>query len=182
MLTKTQPINGLIIYYLFMKSIFVLLLVLSSLTLKAQEEDLDPVTYQTAAGFYVDWNSDLSLYGGQIKQFFSETHALNAQLLFGEKLLVLGLDYTFNGMIPMPMLYKNFSWYAGVGPQLSFIEGGDGTTFAIRPMVGLEYKLKELPFAASAELKPSWSFGENGDFELMRLGFSVKYILNRDIW
>ncbi|MFA7447223.1 MAG: hypothetical protein WCY77_02170 [Weeksellaceae bacterium] len=150
-----------------------------------EEEDTEPIEYQTAAGLYFDMSSDLTLYGVQVKQFLREDHAINAQLLLADKIILVGVDYTYNVPVPMPFFYRNLSWYAGAGAHVLFINGerdNEISTFAIRPVAGLEYKMKKYPLAFHAELKPWWSFGENGEFELSRIGVGIKYVINRDIW
>ena len=150
-----------------------------------EEEDHEPIEFQTAAGLYFDMGSDLTLYGIQVKQFLRDDHAVNGQLLLADKIILVGVDYTYNVPVPMPFFYRNLSWYAGAGAQVLFINGeekSDISTFALRPVAGLAYKMKKYPLAFHAELKPWWSFGKHGKFELARIGFGVQYIIHRDIW
>lgn len=163
---------------------FWLLSMVTLVSLHAQnlEADDEPIVYQTAAGAYADLGQTNHWYGAQIKQFLSLDHAVNAQILFGEKMMVIGVDYTFNGLIPVHILYKNLSWYAGLGGQVAFAKGDLKNAFALRPMVGLEFKTKKQPIVFHAELKPQWTFGETGHFELANFGVGLKYVLNRDIW
>lgn len=153
-----------------------------SVVAQNSEEDHEPIVYQTAVGFYVDLGKETNLYGIQIKQFLSWEHALNGQVLVGDKTLVLGLDYSFNGMVPMHLLYRNLSWYAGAGGEVTFAKGEDNNAFAIRPLLGLEYKMKKQPLVFHVELKPKWTFGSTGDFELSNFGLGLRYVLKRDIW
>lgn len=172
-----------------MKKIFLVLLCFSYYAhAQYEEEDNEPVEYQTAAGLYFDLNNDNMLYGVQIKQFLRDDHAVNAQILLGKKVIIIGADYTYNAPIPFGFLAKNMSYFGGIGAQVSLLNEdnetieNDKSSFAIRPALGLEYKMSKSPLAMHVEWKPWWTFGSDGGFELASIGVGVKYVLNRDIW
>lgn len=161
-----------------MKKYLTLLFTLFLIGLQAQEEN-EPVEYQTAAGLYIDYGSDAKFVGPHIKQFLSDWHAVSAQLLFGNKTMVIGVDYTNNYDLGR---FPTFGVYWGLGAQIALYKGDEHTSFALRPAVGIEYKARKYPVVVAAELKPAWSFGKNGEFEFGRFGLALRYVINRYIW
>lgn len=164
-----------------MKNIITTLILLFSISVYSQEDEygLQETVYQTALGAMIENGNGVSLYGPQIKQFLGDFGAVNGQILFGKHLFNIGADFTLNYQL---LWFRDLSWYFGGGAQLSFMKNEDAASFALRPLAGIEYKPKKYPIVVNAEIKPWWSFGEYKDFELMRFGFGVKYVLNRDIW
>lgn len=161
-----------------MKKFWVILFVSCLVWVHAQEEN-EPVEYQTAAGLYIDYGKDAKFVGPHIKQFLGDWHAVGAQLLFGNKTMVIGVDYTNNyDLRPLP----TFGVYWGVGAQIALYKGDEQTSFALRPAVGIEYKARKYPVVVAAELKPAWSFGKNGEFDFGRFGLGLRYVINRNIW
>lgn len=163
-----------------MKKIFILLVsFLAFSILYAQEDNFEPVYYQTAAGANFELGAEANLYGVQIKQFLNHWHAINGQIMFDSKMIVMGLDYSYNNVLPF---IGTISWYAGGGAQVAFLNKRDDTSIALRPLFGLEFRAKGYPIVVNAEIKPYYSIGKGSKFEFSRFGFGVKYILTRDIW
>lgn len=165
-----------------MKKVFLSLFVASFLTLGLQEANAQN-RYRTALGLGIDLGDGPTLVGPQIKHFFDATNAGNAQVLFGDNITVLGVDYSYNQAFSGT---NGLSWYVGVGPQLAFVDGGrwwydgdDGnsTFVAIRPAVGLEFKIPSAPLAFHFDWKPWWNLSNNSDFEPARFTLGFKFTL-----
>ncbi|WP_028296458.1 hypothetical protein [Olivibacter sitiensis] len=146
-----------------------LMLVLGAGELKAQ--------YRTALGLGIDLGDGQTLVGPQVKHFFNAKDAGNVQLLFADNHIVLGADYSYNQPVTGA---EGLNWYVGVGPQLSFIDLGDfgnETYFAIRPALGLEYKIPTAPIGFHFDWKPWWNLSNNSNFEAARFSIGFKYVL-----
>ena len=167
-----------------MKNSLLLLLVTSILTLGTQGVNAQ-ARYRTALGLGIDLGDGPTLVGPQVKHFFDPSNAGNAQVLFGDDVTVLGVDYSYNEAIPGA---NGLSWYVGVGPQLAFVDHGrwwfggghrDGnrTFFALRPAVGLEFKIPSAPLAFHFDWKPWWNLSNHSHFEPARFTLGFKYTL-----
>ncbi len=134
--------------------------------------------YKNALGVVVDLGDGETLVGPQFKHSFDGKNAGNVQVMFGDNITVLGADYTYN----QPFSGTNgLGWYVGVGPQLSFVDGGkfeDKTYFAIRPQAGLEYKIPSAPLALHFDWKPWWNLTNDSNFEAGRFSLGFKYTFN----
>lgn len=133
--------------------------------------------YRTAIGLGIDLGDGKTLVGPQIKHFFDGTNAGNAQVLFGDNITTLGVDYSHNESFSGT---NGLNWYVGVGPQLAFVDRGshgDKTYFAIRPAAGLEYKIPTAPIGLHFDWKPWWNLSNNSNFEAGRFTLGFKYIL-----
>ncbi len=138
--------------------------------------------YRTALGLGIDLGDGPTLVGPQVKHFFDGTNAGNAQVLFGDDITVLGVDYSYNQAIAGT---NGLTWYVGVGPQLAFVDDGrwwrdDGdnrTFFALRPAVGLEFKIPSAPLAFHFDWKPWWNLSNNSHFEPARFTLGFKFTL-----
>src|SRR5690606_30989194 len=165
-----------------MKKVFYSLLATSILAMGAQELKAQS-RYRTALGLGVDVGDGPTLVGPQIKHFFDGQNAGNAQVLFGDDITTIGVDYSYNQAIPGA---NGLSWYVGVGPQLSFVDRGywwydrDGdneTFFALRPAAGLEFKIPTAPLAFHFDWKPWWNLTNNSHFEPARFSLGFKFTL-----
>ncbi|SEL11776.1 hypothetical protein [Parapedobacter koreensis] len=162
-----------------MKTVALSLLVASILVLGVQEVNAQ-TRYRTALGVGIDVGDGPTLGGPQIKHFFDGTNAGNAQVLFGNDVTVLGVDYSYNQTIRGT---NGLNWYIGVGPQLAFVDngrwwGGDDETYiAIRPAVGLEFKIPSAPLAFHFDWKPWWNLSNNTFFEPARFTLGFKFTL-----
>lgn len=130
--------------------------------------------YKTALGLGVDLGDGETLVGPQLKHFFSANDAGNVQVLFADNYVVLGADYSYNAPIQGA---NGLNWYIGVGPQLSFIDFGpvNETYFAIRPALGLEFKIPSAPLAFHFDWKPWWNLSNDSNFEAARFSLGFKY-------
>ncbi|WP_156308818.1 hypothetical protein [Sphingobacterium endophyticum] len=174
-----------------MKKVFLPILTLFILLIAANEHASAQTPYRTAIGLGIDLGDGQTLFGPQIKHSFGGTNAGNAQVLFGDNITVIGADWSHNQRISGT---NGLSWYIGVGPQLSFIDHGkwhydwdddddhwkDGDThtdFAIRPAVGLEFRIPSTPLAMHFDWKPWWNLSHGSHFEPSRFSLGFKFVL-----
>ncbi|GHE32700.1 hypothetical protein [Sphingobacterium griseoflavum] len=162
-----------------MKKVFLSLLSATFLALGAQEAAAQ-TPYRTAIGIGIDVGDGPTLVGPQIKHSFGGANAGNAQVLFGDDIITLGVDYSYNQQISGT---NGLGWYVGVGPQLTFVDDRrwfgdeDQTYFAIRPAAGLEYKIPTAPIAFHFDWKPWWNLTNNSSFEPARFTLGFKFTI-----
>ena len=143
-------------------------------------QQVNAQSYNNALGLGVDLGDGPTLVGPQYKHSFDGRNAGNAQVLFGDHITIVGVDYSYN----QPFSGANgLWWYVGVGPQLAFYDNykdkdKDGTNFAIRPAAGIEYKIPTVPLGFHFDWKPSWNLSNKSNFEAGRFTLGFKYILN----
>src|SRR5690606_35188640 len=175
-----------------MKKVVLPILTLFILMFAANEQANAQTPYRTAIGLGVDVGDGESLFGPQIKHSFSGRDAGNAQGLFGDHITVVGVGYSYNQRISGT---RGLTWYVGVGPQLSFIDHGkwdddwyddddhkhwDGDThtdFAIRPALGMEFRIPSTPLAMHVDWKPWWNLSHGSHFEASRFSLGFKFVL-----
>lgn len=131
--------------------------------------------YKNALGIGIDLGNGSTLAGPQYKHSMDGKNALNAQVLFGDNLTAIGVDYSYNQPITGA---SGLWWYVGVGPQITFHDKVDKTYFAIRPALGIEYKIPTVPLGFHFDWKPWWNLSEHTDFEAGRFSLGFKFILN----
>ncbi|MFC6099293.1 hypothetical protein [Olivibacter domesticus] len=158
-----------------MRKGFLPLLAVFLLVFLAQESKAQ---YRTALGLGIDLGDGRTLVGPQLKHFFSANDAGNVQVLFADNNVLLGADYSYNQAIRGA---RGLNWYIGVGPQLNFVDHGpfgNKTYFAIRPALGLEYKVPSAPLAFHFDWKPWWNLTDESNFEASRFSIGFKYTFN----
>ncbi len=131
--------------------------------------------YKTAAGLQLDFGNGSTLVGPAIKYFFKENNALEGEILFGSGVTYLNAFYQYQKEIPNA---KGLEWYLGGGPSFAFFSGA--TRVFLRPMVGLDYKLGDVPLALSFDWRPSIYLGSTygSRFAGGRFGLGFKYVIN----
>jgi hypothetical protein len=149
-----------------MKKIFVALFALCTFTVGLSAQD-----YQTAGGLQVDFGNGSTLVGPLLKHFFTSECAGQAEVLFGSGLTVIGVEGSYNQPISEA---QGLNWYVGIGPQ-AYI-GSRDTAFGLRPSVGLEYTISNLPVNIGLDWRPIWTLTNGSHFEAGRFGLSFKYI------
>lgn len=173
-----------------MRKVFLPIFSLLILLLAAQSPAQAQTPYRTALGLGIDLGDGETLFGPQIKHSFGGFNAGNAQVLFGDDITVIGADWSHNKPISGT---NGLSWYVGVGPQIAIIDHGgwyhkhknhkghwDGDNhvdFAIRPAVGLEYKIPTAPLGFHFDWKPWWNLSHGSHFEPSRFTLGFKFIL-----
>jgi len=133
--------------------------------------------YRNALGLGIDLGDGATFVGPQLKHFFTSRDAGNVQVLFADNNVLLGADYSYNSPIQGA---NGLNWYVGVGPQLNFVDYGpeDKTYVAIRPALGLEYKIPTAPIAFHFDWKPWWNLTNDSNFEAGRFSIGFKYAFN----
>ncbi|SEO02905.1 hypothetical protein SAMN05216436_12921 [bacterium A37T11] len=127
--------------------------------------------YKTAFGLFLDLGNGGTYVGPHIKHFLNNQNAIQGTLLFGNGATFIGGDYSYNKQIQnAPGLF----WNVSGGAQIGF--GNDQTAFLLRPAVGLEYKIKEIPIAVGFDWRPSWQLTQGSHFEAGRFGLTFKYV------
>lgn len=131
--------------------------------------------YSTALGLGIDFGNDQTLVGPSVKHFFTENHVGMGEVTFGDHLTAITLLYQyhseFNGA-------QGLRWFAGAGPSIALYKGG--SDFFLRPSVGLDYKINNVPLSLSFDWRPSIYLGNSGGdtFEPGRFGLGFRYTLN----
>ncbi len=140
-------------------------LLLGTLAISAQSN------YATALGLGIDFGDGQTLVGPSVKHFFTENHAGLGELTFGDNVTFLTLMYQYHKEFPNA---DGFQWFAGGGPSIAFFDGDSDVL--LRPVVGLDYKIANVPLAISFDWRPWIYFGDtNDDFDAARFGLSFRY-------
>ena len=127
--------------------------------------------YETALGLGIDFGDGQTLVGPSVKHFFAENHAGMGEVTFGDNVTFLTAMYQYHKEFPNA---DGFQWFAGGGPSIAFFDGG--ADFFLRPVVGLDYKITNVPLALSFDWRPWIFLGDNGDtFEAARFGLGFRY-------
>lgn len=128
--------------------------------------------YTTAIGLGIDLGDGRTFVGPQVKHSFGGHNAGNFQALFGGGATILGADYSYNKPIPGA---NGLTWYLGVGPQIGFSD--NYTYFAIRPALGMEFKIPQAPLGLHFDWKPWWELSNDSNFEPARFSIGLKFVL-----
>ena len=130
--------------------------------------------YSTSVGLGIDFGSDFgTLVGVSAKHFFSAHDAGQAELQFGSDVVAIGLEYLYHGDIQNAAGLK---WYAGLGPQVAFsTSSGGGTDLLFRPMIGLDYKINQVPLSFSFDWRPAFVATHGTAFDAARFGLGFRY-------
>ncbi len=172
---KTQPLS---IY------VFLILIMLICNQVNAQPA-INTTTYKTAIGFRIGETSGLT-----IKHFMNTSSAVE------------GIVGVWSDAISLTCLYEKqanagvsgLSWYYGAGGHLFFESGSnryyyhdqyyyyrnyyanDGAGIGIDGMVGLEYKIRPIPFAIDFDVKPFIEVNTSGTlYYSIDPGFGIKF-------
>jgi hypothetical protein len=139
--------------------------------------------YKTALGLKF-------LYGISftVKHFINDKAALEAVIQYRSHSGV-GKEFNFTGLYEYHGEIKGASglrWYAGGGAYVGYfsydndqleelVDESSTTTFGVAGTVGLEYKIKSLPIAISADWQPVYILNGNSGFAADNGGFGIKY-------
>ncbi len=130
--------------------------------------------YQQAIG--------LKLPGGfsaTYKKFLTATHNLEAQATIWNKGFRVSGLYEFN-FYSFPSV-ENLSWFVGPGAHIGFWKDADKKDygskfdFGIDGIIGLDYKLKDLPINMSLDWQPSITLAGSTGFSPVFGGFAIRY-------
>ncbi|MGZ3848490.1 MAG: hypothetical protein ACXVKI_05145 [Flavisolibacter sp.] len=133
-------------------------------------------SYKTALGMHIDFGSGGTWVGPAVKHFFDEKNAGEAQLLFASGAVVLGVEYQYNAAIQNA---PGLKWYVGLGPAIAFGTGeNSGTDLYFRPLVGLDYKINNVPLNFAFDWRPTFRAthsSDGGQFTAARFGLGFRY-------
>jgi hypothetical protein len=145
--------------------------------------------YTNAIGMALEVGSD---YGTQVgvsgKHFFDGNNAGEAQVIFGSRLTMINVQYQYHGDIPNATGLK---WVAGIGPGIAFSKkyssydywygyyysSGGGTDVLLRPSMGLDYKVNNVPLNFSFNWTPAFVVTHGTSFNAARFGFGFRYAM-----
>lgn len=127
--------------------------------------------YKTAAGLELEFGKGTTLAGPTIKSFFNNHNALQVEALLGSNYFSVGAFYqyhlSFEKVIPV-------RFYLGLGPEV-FLDPQNNAGILLKPMAGLDYKVKKLPLSIIFDLRPSIILSSKSDFEVARFGLGALY-------
>lgn len=126
--------------------------------------------YTGAVGLGLDFGDGQTLVGPSGKYFFAAEHAGQAEVLFGNNVTFIQLMYEYHGEFSGA---DGLQWYAGIGPSFG-ISSGD-SAIGLRPLVGLDYKISDVPLAFSFDWRPAIFFESGSSFEAARFAFGFRY-------
>lgn len=153
-----------------MKKLLLTFLVGTALFTGAKAQD-----YKTGLGLGLDFGNGATLVGPSVKHFFTAKDAGQAEIVFGDHTTAVNAFYQYHGAITGA---SGLKWFVGGGPSLHFFNyaGFSNTTFALKPMAGLDFKIPAAPIAFAFDWRPSIFFGDNDtNFEAGRFGLGFRY-------
>ncbi|RYE33839.1 MAG: hypothetical protein EOP42_07995 [Sphingobacteriaceae bacterium] len=150
------------------RTIYVLITVLAFCF--ATSRTFSQSSYKTAVGLGIDVGDGSTIVGPSIKHFFNEHSAFEAEVLFGNHYATVGAYYQYNRSFKEA---KELKWYLGIGPDI--LINNRGAAFALRPMAGLDYKIKTLPLSLTFDWRPYFFIDEGVYIATARFGLGVRY-------
>lgn len=145
--------------------------------------------YKTALGMRIEYGSNYgTLTGVSAKHFFDQHNAGEFQALFGSRLTMLGAEYQYHGDIQNA---GGLKWVAGLGAGVALTKKssyydyywghtystGGATDFVLRPIMGFDYKVKDVPLNFTFDWRPAFQVTHGSEFEAARFGTSVRFTL-----
>ncbi|MDQ7947618.1 MAG: hypothetical protein REI78_15120 [Pedobacter sp.] len=153
-----------------MKKLLLTLFASAALFTAVQAQD-----YKNGLGLGLDFGNGATLVGPSFKHFFTAKDAGQAEVVFGNHTTAINVFYQYHGDISGA---SGLKWFVGGGPSLHFFDyaGFSNTTFALKPMAGLDFKISGAPIAFAFDWRPSIFFGDSDtDFEAGRFGLGFRY-------
>ena len=141
---------------------------LGHLAVKAQ------TNYRAALGLGIDLYDDATFFGATGKYFFSDNHVGQGDLGFEDNATIATFLYSYHKEF---FRAKGLRGYAGVGPSIIFIKNSDNI-FALRPHLGLDFKVDGVPFVINFDWRPSVVLSDVGDNEVGAFGFGLQFAIN----
>ena len=130
--------------------------------------------YRAALGLGIDLYDDATFFGATGKYFFSDNHVGQGDLGFEDNATIATFLYSYHKEF---FRAKGLRWYAGVGPSIIFIKNSDNI-FALRPHLGLDFKVDGVPFVINFDWRPSVVLSDVGDNEVGAFGFGLQFAIN----
>lgn len=153
-----------------MRKVFILGVVLAGFLLTATVSNAQS-TYKTGVGLGIDFGNGSTLVGPSVKHFFTPNNVGQFDVLFGNNYTVIEGFYQYHKDIANA---AGLQWYAGAGIGVGLFDGG--SDFLVRPLVGLDYKITNVPLSFSFDWRPTLFIGNgDSDFEAGRFGLGFRY-------
>ncbi|HLS30945.1 MAG TPA: hypothetical protein VK021_08820 [Flavobacteriaceae bacterium] len=130
----------------------------------------DGQIYKNAIGLSIDAGDGSTAVGPSYKHFFDARNAGQIELLFADNLTIIQPSYSFNKGIPGA---AGLNWLVGIGPAIGLSSGSSNV--AIRPKVGLEYKINSVPLGFSFGWEPAFWLAHDADNNVARFGIGFNY-------
>lgn len=128
-------------------------------------------SYTNAIGLGIDLGSDFGTYAGiSGKHFFNENVAGEMEILFGNSTVILQPAVQYHGAIPNA---EGLKWFVGIGPGFAF--GSGYSDVMLRPMVGLDYKINQVPINFGFDWRPTFFVTHGSHFTPARFGLAMRY-------
>ncbi|MEZ4811395.1 MAG: hypothetical protein R2819_13640 [Allomuricauda sp.] len=151
------------------KLLFVFTLVLlGAVSLKAQ------TNYKAALGLGVEAIDRATLVGVTGKYFFTTHHVGQADLGFEDGVTAITALYSYHKRFTPS---SGLRWYAGAGPSIFLFDGGDNI-FALRPHLGLDFKINGVPIVLNFDWRPAIVLSQDADNEIGAFGFGLQFAFN----
>lgn len=132
-------------------------------------------SYKSALGLTIDFVDNATFVGPGGKYFFSANHVGEASLGFENDLTLINILYAYHKSFPGA---PGLRWYVGGGPAVIFRED-ISNLFALRPYVGLDFKIGGVPLAFSFDWKPYVFMSDVEDtIEAGAFSLSFRYAFN----
>lgn len=138
---------------------------LGSMAVKAQ------TNYRAALGLGIDLYDEATFFGATGKYFFSDNHVGQADFGFEDNATIVTILYSYHKEI---VGARGLRWYAGAGPSIIFIKDFDNI-FALRPHLGLDFKVNGVPFVVNFDWRPAIVLSETGDNAVGAFGFGLQF-------
>lgn len=155
------------------KLLFICTLGLLTFTIspQIQAQTTTGTTYETAIGLGLDFGDYDTGVGIDLKHFFTARAAGEFDLLFYDDTVGLGAFYEYHWPINN---VNSLLWYLGVGPQFYFEE--HDTDFGARVMIGLDYKIPDVPLDFSLDWRPLFEFTDGGNFAGGLFQLNIRFV------
>lgn len=154
-----------------MKKIVIITMAIFALGLSQINAQSD---YTTAVGLGLDFGSGFTLVGPSAKFFLADVHAVQGEVMFESGVTVITGLYEYHGPISGA---DGLKWFAGAGPSILLFGDGIGAEIALRPTVGLDYKIDSVPLAFSFDWRPTIGLGDLNN-EVGAFGLGIRYVIN----
>lgn len=127
--------------------------------------------YTGAVGIGIDFGDGETLIGPSGKYFFGDQHAGQAEVLFGDGVTSITLLYEYHGAFSGA---DGLQWYAGAGPSI-LLGNNSSSDVGLRPLVGLDYNISDVPLEFSLDWRPYISFDGGSEVARFALGFRYAF-------
>ncbi|RNC88571.1 MAG: hypothetical protein ED555_13120 [Allomuricauda sp.] len=131
--------------------------------------------YTTALGLGIDSGNGATFVGPSVKHFFSEHHAGQAEVTFESGVTAITALYEYHGQFEGA---DGLQWFAG--PGVSIFSGSGDSVFALRGILGLDYKITGAPISLALDWRPALALDSDvgNTFEAGIIGFGARYVFN----